>query len=225
MEIDNRIWVIGTVIVIVAVAAMGWFLGISPVLDTVNSNDAQRQTVETQNLAQERNLAAIKKEFQNIDKLKSQLADLRIVIPDSDDLSTFIGQLHQLEASSSVVLNSISTGDGRVFAAPETQGNATTAEGASDSAEDPSIAAVSKGNFVVVPIELRVTGAHAQVMDFIDALQKGPRLFLVTDLTVAEDTAGGDVYSGSISGYVYVLLDNGGAPGADASTTPADSGK
>ena len=71
---------------------------------------------------------------------------------------------------------------------------------------------------VAVTIDLTVAGTQAQVMNFVSDLQYGPRLFLVTKLTVAQDQTSADQegkpagYTGSITGYVYVLVDPSAPP-------------
>ncbi|WP_111719433.1 hypothetical protein [Homoserinimonas sp. OAct 916] len=85
-----------------------------------------------------------------------------------------------------------------------------------------------EGALVAVPITLALSGEYANVLNFTDGLRTGPRLFLVTSLTTAPGTAAaltaaaGDTAPGdegetpaasssvnaTITGYVYVLLNN-----------------
>ncbi len=45
----NRLWIIGAVVVMVAIAALGWVVGVQPQLDAAAAADAQRATVDATN--------------------------------------------------------------------------------------------------------------------------------------------------------------------------------
>jgi Tfp pilus assembly protein PilO len=83
-------------------------------------------------------------------------------------------------------------------------------------------ARVTAGNFVAVPISLSVAGGYDNVLAFIEGLQKGTRLAMVTTFTtsaadpsaapaaVGENgtpPAGTDRVTATISAFVYVVLD------------------
>jgi hypothetical protein len=50
----NRLWNIVAVMLMVAIAAGGWFLGVDPQLAAARTADEQRETVEAQNEATSR---------------------------------------------------------------------------------------------------------------------------------------------------------------------------
>jgi Tfp pilus assembly protein PilO len=220
---NSKMWILIAAILSVAVLAMGWFLGVSPKLDEMNSANDQRASVEQQNKLHEARVAELKKQFENIDELKEKLAEFQLALPPGDELSTFLGQLHALEASSGVLLTKFAASDGQSYVAAP---GATT---------NPLVTA---DNFVAITIDLTVTGTRGQVIDFLNDLQYGDRLFLVTKLTVAQDQSGssgseeGAVggYTGTITGFVYVLVDPSAPPptptpvgSLDTQTTPSPS--
>jgi Tfp pilus assembly protein PilO len=220
---NSKMWILIAAILSVAVLAMGWFLGVSPKLDEMNSANDQRASVEQQNKLHETRVAELKKQFENIDELKEKLAEFQLALPPGDELSTFLGQLHALEASSGVLLTKFAASDGQSYVAAP---GATT---------NPLVTA---DNFVAITIDLTVTGTRGQVIDFLNDLQYGDRLFLVTKLTVAQDQSGssgseeGAVggYTGTITGFVYVLVDPSAPPptptpvgSLDTQTTPSPS--
>ncbi|RNE59223.1 hypothetical protein EEJ31_10675 [Cryobacterium tepidiphilum] len=94
----------------------------------------------------------------------------------------------------------------------------------------PAGSLVTGDNFVAIPVSVTVHGDYGHVLDFIEGLQTGTRLVLVTGFnTTGEPSAGsrggestGGVVTASISAYVYVLLDPAAAspaPGTPAATT------
>ena len=205
---NNKFWLLIAAIVGVSILAMGWFLGVSPKLDEMNAANEQRASVEAQNRLHEAKLVELKKEFQQLDALKTELADAQASLPPGDELSSFLGELHRLEASSGVVLTTFSAGDGQTYVAAP--GTAT---------QSPLVTA---DNFIAIPIDLTVQGTRPQVMEFLSNLQYGKRLFLVIKLTVAqakgaaatdaEAADAADAYEGTISGFVYVLVDPAAPP-------------
>ncbi len=214
---NNRVWLFIAGVAGVAILALGWFLGVSPKLDEMAAANEQRSSVEALNVQHEKKLAALKKDFAQLDTLKEQLAAAQQSLPPGDDLSTFLGELHSLEGTSGVVLTSFGAGDGlNYLAAP---GEVT----------DPLVTA---DNFIAIPIDLTVQGTRPQVIEFINDLQYGNRLFLVIKLTVtqaanagvvdpeSEEIPVGDAYEGNISGFVYVLVDPSAPP---PTPTPAGS--
>lgn len=211
---NNKLWIVIAAVLGVGVLAMGWFLGVSPKLDEMYAANEQRASVEAQNRLHEARVAELKKQFEQIDELKEELSALQVALPRGDELSTFLGQLHELEASSGVVLTRFVASDGQRYAA---------AAGATTDA------LVTKDNFIAITIDLNVRGTREQVIDFLSDLQYGKRLFLVTKLTVAQDTGEGiatddgdtvTAYTGAITGFVYVLVDPSAPP---PSPTPVGS--
>lgn len=200
MTMNNKFWFLIAGVIGVAILALGWFLGVSPKFDEMNSANEQRATVEAQNKLYEAKLVELRKEFQQLDSLKAELAVAQMSLPPGDMLSSFLGELHRLESSSGVVLTSFSAGDGQNYVAAPGVG-----------VESPL---VTTANFIAIPIDLTVQGTRPQVITFLNNLQYGDRLFLVIKLTLSQDKAvanpdgeAADAYEGNISGFVYVLVD------------------
>lgn len=87
---------------------------------------------------------------------------------------------------------------------------------------------VTGENFVAIPITIGLDGGYGNVLDFVESLQKGTRLTTVTALSTtkqdapaaapsddeeapAATPAATDAVKGTISLYIYVLLDPEGA--------------
>lgn len=197
---NNKFWMLLAAILSVAVLLMGWFLGVSPKFDEMNAANLQRTNVEAQNASFQKTIDELKKESEKIDDLRDQLGDLQIALPPGDELSTFLGQLHELEGISGVALTSFTASNGEPFApAPNKSGTTVNP-------------LVTPDNFIVITINLKVAGTRAQVLDFVDALQYGDRLFLVNSLTVQRGSDSEDSYTGTITGFVYVLVDPSAPP-------------
>lgn len=207
---NNKFWLLIAGVLGVGVLLMGWFLGVAPKLDEINAAESQRANVEMQNAAFEQTLAQLQEESKDIDKLRDELKALQVELPPGDALSNFLGQLHELEVASGVALSSFSASDGVPFV---------------PAAKTPATALsplVSAQNFIVLTINLKVEGTREQVLDFVSALQSGDRLFLVNSLNVVRGTDAEENYTGSISGFVYVLVDPTAPPPTPTPEKTAD---
>jgi Tfp pilus assembly protein PilO len=221
----NRLWMIGSVVVAIAVIAAGWFLGIQPQLATAAIADQDRAKAQIQNTANEALLVSLKKDYRGIDALKTTLASLRESVPASTEISTFVTELDSLAGAHQVTVSLITVADATAYAPPvpaastPTPNPSATATPSATPTPTPSASAapsagtvpgtnpkITAANFIAIPVNLSITGQYANVLDFVKGLQTGPRLFLVTSLSVT--TVGGGVES-SIGGLVYVLLQDG----------------
>jgi Tfp pilus assembly protein PilO len=83
-------------LLVVAIVAMGWFLGVSPKLAEAATAGQQKAAAEAQNVVHESEIAVIKKQFDQLPALKSQLAVLRAAVPEGSGMSAFLDELHAL---------------------------------------------------------------------------------------------------------------------------------
>jgi Tfp pilus assembly protein PilO len=217
----NRLWVVGAVTVMAGIIGVGWLVGISPELSAVNSANQDRANVVVQNGANEALLAKLKKDFLGIDAMRAQMATLQVAVPSSAQMSTFVAELNMLAATHQVTVKSISVSDAKPYTAAPTPVAATGTP-----ASKPVVMTnpkITPANFVVIPIQISVTGIFAKVLDFLHDVQGGPRLFLASTLTSTSSThstsgvasvkktaaVGPTTVDSTIGGFVYVLLDGG----------------
>lgn len=201
MVVNNRIWVGVAVILIIAIVLMGWFLGINPRLSEVTANGVQRQSVLAQNDIHRAELERLKQENEKLDDYKDDLTALQRKLPPKNDLSTFLGDLNELEVASGVILTNFTSTEAQPFVLDPTSAPADTTEGAPPAA----VQTLDPNEFVVIDISLTVSGDQAAILNFVEALQNTTRRFLVTSLKIS--TSGDGTYTGIITGYVYVLID------------------
>ena len=253
----NRLWVLGSVLLIAATAALGWLLGISPKLSEASLADADRVAVETLNSASARKVAALKAAFENIGELNGELSALRLAVPNAAEIPAFVTQLDSIAEQHQVTLADISVSDAQAYVpliappsaiaaevppadieatptpAPTLASAPTAAEVAAALVPVPD-ALITAENFVSVPVSLTVFGSYGKVLDFIESLQKGTRLVMVTTFATArmetsdpagpainstsiiETSAASEQVTTTISALIYVLLDQ-----ATAAPTPA----
>ncbi|MGF3979375.1 hypothetical protein ACQX72_14215, partial [Staphylococcus aureus] len=98
----NRLWVVGAVIVAVAIVAGGWFLGVQPQLAATAAAELERVQSDAQNATHQAELDKLKSDYADLDRLKSQLAALQTSIPEGSELPSFVDQLNALCGTSGV---------------------------------------------------------------------------------------------------------------------------
>lgn len=223
---STRLWIIGSMLLVAVIVAMGWFLGVSPKLAEAAIAGQQQSEAEAQNVVHEREIAVIKKQFDQLPVLKSQLAVLRTAVPDKNGMSAFIDELHAIEQQNQVSMTDFKAGDGK----PYTPVKSTTSTA---SITNPLI---TPENFVAIPVSVTVSGDNGNIMRFVDGVQTGDRLFLVTSLKLNRDkattapaakSAPAAAFKAEIAGFVYVVLDTPATPAKTGATAakPANAPK
>lgn len=224
--ISSRIWIAGTAIVVVAVIALGWFLGIAPQLDAAAKSASETASVEAANATHEQELLALQKQFEEIGSLRKELAAASSSIPSTASLPDFILQVNSIAKKVGVEVTTLNTGEAALFVPPE------------DAPKDGPASLVQPERFILVPITVKAVGSFSDILKFSDGLQSGDRLFFVEKFSAARKDAAapvegevaaptGTVFEGEMSGYIYVLLSPEldallNAPEAPAEEEPAE---
>jgi Tfp pilus assembly protein PilO len=225
----NRIWMLGSVVVMVAVVALGFLLGIQPHLKTVAAARADSAAVTAVNLAQTATLDKLKQDFAGIDEVRAELEPLNLSVPTGTEMATFVSQLSALAARSQVTVSSITIADAVAY----TPVVATPAEAPAPVADDAEATEavpaevgpvdiagippvvdplITADSFASLNVQISIQGDYDRVLEFVDGLQTGGRLFLVSGISTSSSTGeGSDGVEATISGLVYVLVPPTGA--------------
>jgi len=212
----NKLWVVAGFSLVIFILGGGWLVGIAPQLAIASNAQKDRANVLTLNVANQLLLTKLQKEYQNITPLKDQLDLLTRSVPASANNSSFISELNSLATANDVTIKSITITDAKPYT-PSTQ---VPSGNASQEAPLPQTnSQITSTNFVVIPIQISVTGSYVNVLEFVNGIQMGQRLFLISTLSSAgsiiskggvsnpspSKSTSGKV-DASIGGYIYVLL-------------------
>lgn len=230
----NKLWIIGSVLVMVVVLALGWFVGIAPQLGNAATATLQRVDVQALNATQEATLAKLKKDYANIGKLDAQLADLSQSVPSDSDIPAFYDEVDAIGAASGVTVAGITVADAKPYepvSAPAPAGGAATPTPTSTATPSPEATPaptstpaptavpgmppktspnLTSANFSSLAVTLTVKGTYAQALDFVNGIQQGKRLFLVDGITTSPSgesgsTAAGAGQTATITGLIFVV--------------------
>jgi hypothetical protein len=208
---NNRIWILGTVVISIAVLVLGWFLGLQPRLAEAAAASAERVSVEQQNAARANQIEKLKSDFAGLDAVAAELQSLRESLPASADYTGFLNQLNDIAKENSATLTAFAPaapvvlGDPAGLAASQAEEASGSAGSGAGASEEPTGTELPDGSLVAIPTTLSASADFDDLLSFVGDLQHGTRLFLVSGLDFAgEDKA----YTVSITGYVYVVIDS-----------------
>lgn len=169
---STRIWTFGAVILMIAVVALGWFLGASPQLADASRFDAERANVRLQNDLARAAITQLEIDFEQIDELREQIDEMRAQFPAGAEYDDLIEEFLLGMVAQGLTLNTIAINE----PAPTSTVFSETAP-ASDGAEPGS--ALPAGSLLRVSASVTVTGPLSSVLAYIDALQLSSRFSLV----------------------------------------------
>lgn len=239
----NRLWIIASVLVMALVLAGGWFLGVQPQLAAIADAESQTASVQQTNDTYAQTLARLKKDSEDLPALKAKLASLAASVPEGSAIPAFIDQLNALYAATNVVCVDQAFSDAVAYTPvvpPAPTATATAAPGAAATptpTPTPTAAAgappvvnslITGSNFAARPVTVTVRGQYGDILNFVNGLQSGARLFLVTSFSTAatsDAAAPAGSLDAKVSGYVFSLTpadQKGGStttPGAGASSS------
>ena len=237
----NRLWLIGSALMMVLVVALGWVVGIQPQVDAISTASDERVSVEQTNAGHRASLAKLKEDFKGIDGLNQELASLTKSVPSGTNAPDYVDQLDALANANQVALKGLTIADAEAYTpvalvapvapvaeagapAPSPAPTATPAPIAAPGSPPVTNPGITATNFASLSVQITVSGTYSNVLKFVNGLQTGPRLFLVTGLTTTAATessapvdstteakpsaaSGNDrLVDGSISGLIYSIV-------------------
>ena len=230
----NKLWLIGSVLVTSVILVLGWVLGIQPQLDSMTAANASRTAVQATNAQHVALLAQLKHDFKNLDKLSATAETLGESVPTGSAMPALVDELDAHAEQAGLTLLGMTVTEARAYvpvvpvaAAPAAASDAA-APAAAAPAADAGLAAtgtvpadgvttatatatatateITASNFAAFPLDVKVKGSYAQVLDFVARLQTGSRLFLVVGLDTLDVDAEPGLVNATISGLVYSLV-------------------
>ncbi|MCV2394581.1 hypothetical protein OEB99_09710 [Actinotalea sp. M2MS4P-6] len=198
-------WVIGTILLSLVLAAAAWMLGISPMLDTASEARDQAEQEASRADQLEIQLAALKKDYENIDEFRADLAALQAQVPAEVDLEALTRYFNDLAVGSNVFVRTLNssmalavtgppviaaavttTDAGTTDAGATTEGTAATDTTAADgTAASGTAAATTVQGLYAVPFDITVVGGYQETVAFLKALQSDQGRLLVVNNIVA----------------------------------------
>lgn len=210
MNSTSRLTTLVAVVVIVAILAATWFVGIAPRLGEIAKADDDRETIELQNEAHEATLRGLEELAEREDELNDDLEALRASIPDDVELSTILRRLDGVAESTGTTIKVLSMVGPEPFAPLDPAVEAEAGAGTSNAITDPeyvaALGSVTAENFYTIALTFEVIGDYAQTMAAVEQVQLSERFTLVTDVVFKAGEAT------VITGQLFIARDAADVP-------------
>lgn len=167
----NRMWTVGTVLLVIAIVAAGWFLAIAPKRATAADLRSQQAAATQQADGLRTQIAMLKAQAADLPAQRARLATFQTKFPQTVELPRLIRGLTGANSAAGATLVTITPG---LPAAPGADASAGT--GTPPPANSP---------YLLVPVSVVVEGTYAQLVQFLDAVEALPRAVLATDVSIA----------------------------------------
>jgi Tfp pilus assembly protein PilO len=218
----HRILSLGSILAMLLIPVIGWFLVAQPQLAAAAAADKQRTEIDSQIAASAAVVAQLKADSANLPELNDQLNDLRGSIPADVDPSGYIDGLGALATISGVSITGLTVGDPTAYS-PATRpdeepvvpaqgedGDSETAAGSAPAVapvDDPAFVTnplITGENFVAIPVSIESNGEWDPILAFVQGLQSKDRLFLVATLATSRDQAS-TAMTATVGGFIYAI--------------------
>jgi hypothetical protein len=182
---DRRAWLCGGAVAAVLIAAVSWFMVISPERSSTASLGTQTADAQLQNALTQTKVAKLRLQADSIGKLQAQLASAFEALPKASGLPAFTRQLSAQGAATHVAVTSITIGaitavgaDGIAVVPGATTATPVPGATTSPGTSTPASAAIS---VFAIPVTVVSSCSLMHELAFLKAIQTlGPRRTLVT---------------------------------------------
>jgi Tfp pilus assembly protein PilO len=162
----NKIWTAGGVLAAAVLLSLGWFFFIGPQYAEASSLQDQQIQAQLRLSSQQRQLAELRRENEDLPLFKTQRERARAALPTDPSSSNFLRELQNASEEASVRVTGLTIG------------------GRSD-------VPGTGGTVYALPVALTVVGTIAGLEGFLNELQQvQPRAVLIRNTNVTSDTSG-----------------------------------
>jgi Tfp pilus assembly protein PilO len=238
----NRLNLLLAALAMIVVAVAGFFLAVQPQLAQTAAAHEQTRSVEQANDSSRAELARLREQASQLPAMQRDLAALDASVPAGPALPSFIDELNGVAQATGMQVSSFTASDATAYTPPAattgdgTSGESGSAAGGATATATPAPTAsaaptapqvvtdpaITSDNFSVVPVTVAVDGTFDQALSFVQGVQSGSRLFLITTIASSQKTGDdgsvGTTATWTFGGSVYVL-DRTSGTGATAAPT------
>lgn len=176
----SRLWTIAATLLIVAIVAGTWFLGVAPRLADARDANAAQASARSLNDMHRATLAALKADHERIDEIRAELEEIQVAIPEYPEVSRFVAELSAITAATGTTVSTLTVGEPTSYLPPTL----------SDPSASEKASSLATSGLYVIPVSVTVGGTHQSALNFVATLQQGSRLLLAHNVGIAKDEDG-----------------------------------
>lgn len=162
-----------------------WFIGTSPQIENIKRANAETAQVKEQNDKLQSEINELKAAEKTIGEKQEKLTNLQKQIPTEYSQNEFVGMIDNAASASGVSVKTLSFNTPSKASVPSTVSGSIT------------------GTLMKVPVTIKAEGNMAQMINFVDAIQKFDRILIPSDVKYTVNT-GTSTGSGSGSSSVDI---------------------
>lgn len=204
MKVDNRLWYLGSALVVIGVVAGGWAVGISPQLTAADESQATLVSTQAQNAQATAKLGTLQTLQSDRAAKEDELADAEAKIPTGIDGSGFLAQVNSASSDASTTITNVSLGAAVPYTVPTTAvpaaGTAVSGTSAGAAASKSKIDTskllpytnplITPTKLLVVPVSISASGTQSQLEKLLSNLRDMKRELLITQFNLQGSSTG-----------------------------------
>lgn len=194
MKVDNRLWYLGSVIVVVGVVTAGWVVGVAPQLAAADSSKASLVSSQAQNKELTARLSTLNALQSEKSAKESELKAVEAQIPTTLDGAGFLAQVNSASSSSGTTITNVSFGQAVPYAVPTTASTAGASAAPGTAVTKSKIDTskllpytnplVTSSNLLVIPVSISASGSQNQLESLLSSLRDMNRELLITQINL-----------------------------------------
>lgn len=197
-----RHWIIAGTAAVVLVALAGFMLVVNPARDEAAAIRDQVAETEAASQMLANKVATLRQQAKQLPAKRAQIARIKRQMPSALAQPAMVRQLDDAAAAAGINLLGIAPGT------PATSANATAGT-------------------VELPVTVTARGSYTAIKEFVDELEHLPRVFLIRDFTITENTSDGSGFDLSLNGVFFLLptgaLEQSAATGSATAAAPGSA--
>jgi hypothetical protein len=202
---NSRFATLLAALVVFAIVAGTWFLGVVPRLSEADSAASERSNVEVQNQAHQAELDRLAALNDRLPELRLQEEEIRTAIPGEPAAARFYRELEAISAATGIRFSTVSLGAPTPYQVDESADGLPPLDVNAEVAT--AMGSVDATNFFTLALQLGMTGTYSGVVEAIAMLQNSPRFVLVHGVSIDEGIPGGDApVKANLDAQLFVLL-------------------
>lgn len=214
-------------VILIAVGAaililIGWYVLLwSPAQTEIDEARQRTETAESQEQALQAQINRLRDVQRSEPLRRAQLETLRTAIPDTPNLGQFILDVNDAASRSGIRFISISPSEPRASAAGAAAAPTTTTTAAGGGTATTTPAAPTAALPAEIGLTFQISGGYYQVLDFLNRLDRMPRLVVTDSVNISADQSTGIMTVGLGARMFVRAVPEGFAGGVPTTSTTA----
>ena len=194
---------LGLVVLLVA----SWFFLLSPQMDKVSDIKAQTEQTQMENTAKQAEISDLEQKEQQLPAAIAAATRLTDKFPPTAEQAALFSEIKRIAADAGIPEDNVTALTPAVPQKGSSDGSVGVAEDPNAGSGAGDAAAGQPGEIASMMVDITVTGAERQLVNFVNGLENADRSYLLSNVSYSpvSEEGGGQTFSMSISGNMFLL--------------------